>query len=53
MPSLKDAKLRRNLEVQTIRYTNNDKYNDLGKGRSYYIFTYGCQGNEADSSRGY
>lgn len=49
MPSLKDAKLRRNLEVQTIRYTHNEKYNDLGKGKNYYIFTYGCQGNEADS----
>ena len=49
MPSLKDAKLRRNLEVETIRYRIDDKYKDLGKGKLYYIYTYGCQGNEADS----
>ena len=49
MPSLKDAKLRRNIEVSTIRYKSDDKYANLGKGRNYYIFTYGCQGNEADS----
>ncbi len=49
MPSLKDARMRRNLEVSTIRYKSDDKYLNLGKGRTYYIFTYGCQGNEADS----
>ena len=49
LPSLKEAKLRKNEEIETIRYKFNDKYNDLGKGKSYYIFTYGCQGNEADS----
>ena len=49
MPSLKEAKLRRNLDVETIHYKMNDKYRDLGKGKLYYIYTYGCQGNEADS----
>ncbi len=49
MPSLKDAKLRRKLDVETIRYKENNKYANLGKGKTYYIFTYGCQGNEADS----
>lgn len=49
MPSLKEAKLRRNLDVETIRYKLNDKYQNLGKGKKYYIYTYGCQGNEADS----
>ena len=49
MPSLKEAKLRRNLDVETIHYRLNDKYQNLGKGKKYYIYTYGCQGNEADS----
>ena len=49
MPSLKEAKLRRNLDVETIHYKLNDKYQNLGKGKKYYIYTYGCQGNEADS----
>lgn len=49
MPSLKEAKLRRKLDIETIRYRIEDKYKDLGKGKSYYIYTYGCQGNEADS----
>lgn len=49
LPSLKDAKLRKNFNVETIRYKMADKYANLGKGKTYYIFTYGCQGNEADS----
>lgn len=49
MPSMKDAKLRRKLDIETIRYSLEDKYNGMGIGKTYYIFTYGCQGNEADS----
>lgn len=49
LPSLKDAKLRKNFNVETIRYKMANKYANLGKGKTYYIFTYGCQGNEADS----
>lgn len=49
MPSLKEAKLRRNMNIETIRYKLEDKYKEIGKGKTYYIFTYGCQGNEADS----
>ena len=49
MPNLKEARLRRKLDIETIRYRMDDKYKDLGKGKSYYIYTYGCQGNEADS----
>ncbi|HIT43866.1 TPA: tRNA (N6-isopentenyl adenosine(37)-C2)-methylthiotransferase MiaB, partial [Candidatus Avacholeplasma faecigallinarum] len=49
LPSLRDAKLRRNLSVETIRYRLDEKYKNIGKGKTYYIFTYGCQGNEADS----
>lgn len=49
MPSLKDARMRKNNNVQTIRYQLDAKYKDLGFGKTYAIFTYGCQGNEADS----
>ena len=49
LPSLKSAKLRRNINVETIRYKLDNKYIGLGTGKTYYIFTYGCQGNEADS----
>ncbi len=49
MPSLKDAKLRRKIVIETIRYKMDDKYSNLGNGKTYYVFTYGCQGNEADS----
>ncbi|MBQ3253475.1 MAG: radical SAM protein, partial [Acholeplasmatales bacterium] len=49
MPSLKDARNRTKLISQTIRFKISDEYKDLGKDKTYYIFTYGCQGNEADS----
>ena len=49
LPSLKDAKIRRNIGVETIRYKLDDRYKNIGKGKKYYIYTYGCQGNEADS----
>ena len=49
MPSLKDARMRRGNGVPTIRYKLEDKYANVGTGKTYHIFTYGCQGNEADS----
>lgn len=49
MPSLKDARMRKSKIVPTIRYTVEEKYKTLGLNKSYAIFTYGCQGNEADS----
>ena len=49
LPSLKEARLRKNKDIKTIRYTLDKKYENIGKGKTYYIFTYGCQGNEADS----
>ncbi len=41
--------MRKNKNVPTIRYALEEKYKNLGKDKTYYIFTYGCQGNEADS----
>ncbi|MBQ9520671.1 MAG: tRNA (N6-isopentenyl adenosine(37)-C2)-methylthiotransferase MiaB [Acholeplasmatales bacterium] len=49
LPSLKDARLRKNRNVETIFYKVEDIYKNLGVGKTYYIYTYGCQGNEADS----
>ena len=49
LPSLKEAKLRRKTDIKTIEYKFDNKYKNMGKNKTYYIFTYGCQGNEADS----
>ncbi len=49
MPSLKEARMRKNKTIPTIRYRLEDKYRGIGKNKTYAIFTYGCQGNEADS----
>lgn len=49
LPSLKDARMRKNKNIPTIRYKVEEKYKNLGYGKTYAIFTYGCQGNEADS----
>lgn len=49
MPSLKDARMRKNKNIPTIRYRVENQYKEIGKNKTYYIFTYGCQGNEADS----
>ena len=49
LPSLKNARLRRDFKTETIQYKVEDAYAHLGDGKTYYIYTYGCQGNEADS----
>ncbi len=49
LPSLKDARMRKNKNIPTIRYKVEEEYKNLGLGKTYAIFTYGCQGNEADS----
>ena len=49
MPDLKKARSRIKEETKTIRYNFDPKYASLGIDKTYHIFTYGCQGNEADS----
>lgn len=49
LPDLKQARNRRKEETQTIEFEMKDEYKKIGKGKTYHIFTYGCQGNEADS----
>lgn len=41
--------MRINKNVPTVHYQLDSKYQNIGKNKTYYIFTYGCQGNEADS----
>jgi len=48
-PNLLMARKRLSKETAQIIYENNPKYQELGKGKTYHILTYGCQGNEADS----
>ncbi len=49
LPSLTDARMRKSKVVPTIRYKVEEKSLGLGEHKTYAIFTYGCQGNEADS----
>ena len=50
-PSIKDARKRRNQQVEYISFELNPKYAHLGDGLKYYLKTYGCQGNLADSEK--
>ncbi len=49
MPDLIKARKRLEKNTPTYTYELSKEYDELGKGKTYYIFTYGCQGNEADS----
>ena len=49
MPNLIKARKRLEKNTPTYTYELSKEYDELGKGKTYYIFTYGCQGNEADS----
>ena len=32
-------------------FTLDSSFKDLGKNKKYYLYTYGCQGNESDSEK--
>ena len=49
LPDLKKARNRRKEDTKTIEYKLDDINKGLGNDKTYYVFTYGCQGNEADS----
>ncbi len=49
MPDLKKARKRIEKEIETVRYNLENKYENIGNGKTYSVLTYGCQGNEADS----
>ncbi len=49
LPNLKEARNRKKEETIRLSYELNKDYLHLGDNKTYHIFTYGCQGNEADS----
>ncbi len=48
-PNIEKAKIRNKEIVKKINYDIDDKYLTIGKNKTYYIKTYGCQMNERDS----
>ena len=49
IPNLKDARIRTKNKVKNYKYIKEDKYKNVGKNKTYYIKTYGCQLNVHDS----
>ena len=49
LPNLKDARNRKKEETIRLAFELNESYRHIGDNKTYHVFTYGCQGNEADS----
>ena len=49
LPDLNQARRRTKEEVKEINYKLDDEYKNIGKNKTYYVKTYGCQMNEHDS----
>ena len=49
LPNLKEARIRTSNVVKIKEYVMNNNLSNIGKGKKYYIKTYGCQMNEHDS----
>ena len=48
-PDMLEAKKRHKSEINYVKYKDND--NMFGKGKTFYVRTYGCQMNEHDSEK--
>ncbi len=51
LPELNKARKRINKENVVLEFALEDKYLHLGANKSYVLYTFGCQGNEADSEK--
>ncbi len=51
LPSLKEARKRKNNKIEYYHFFIPPGLEQLGKNKTYYIKTYGCQGNIADSEK--
>ena len=49
LPSINDARRRSKDSVDTVTFSLDEKYINLGKDKKYYIITHGCQANQRDS----
>lgn len=49
LPSISDARRRSKDSVDTVTFSLDEKYINLGKDKKYYIITHGCQANQRDS----
>ncbi len=49
LPNLDKARKRTKNKVEEINYELNDLYKNIGKNKTFYVKTYGCQMNEHDS----
>lgn len=50
-PSIREARYRKNKEINVFQFILDPKYINLGAGKKYLLKTYGCQGNLADSEK--
>ncbi len=48
-PDFKEARKRSNQTIEELKFELSDAHKKIGIGKFYYIHTYGCQSNEADS----
>lgn len=51
MPDMKEARKRINKYTNNYKFTLDEEYKNLGLNKRYFIKTYGCQGNNADSEK--
>ena len=50
-PSIRDARKRKTEDTPVLDFNDYFNVQGIGKGKTYIIQTYGCQGNEADSEK--
>ncbi|MBU1143942.1 MAG: tRNA (N6-isopentenyl adenosine(37)-C2)-methylthiotransferase MiaB [Firmicutes bacterium] len=48
-PDLNQARKRSRKEIEELKFNLSDAHYKIGVDKTYFIHTYGCQGNEADS----